>query len=142
MGDIFVNIGDVIYNTRNIVSIYHDSEKDLTAIETVTDTVYCTVSISEILNKLNECGCSVFSRELDEAEFTNQDLPIVGDKVTVRKDLIIGKSYGNVRFVEGMVKYAGKHLTVCCVSQWDDTFRCEESDDFWWDIGMIEEASE
>lgn len=66
MGDIFVNIGDVIYNTRNIVSIYHDSEKDLTAIETVTDTVYCTVSVSEILNKLNGCGCNVFSKKMDE----------------------------------------------------------------------------
>ena len=141
MGDIFVNIGDVIYNTRNIVSIYHDSEKDLTAIETVTDTVYCTVSVSEILNKLNECGCSVFSRELDAAEFTNQDLPILGDKVTVRKDLIIGKDYGNVMFVEGMAKYAGKTLTVCRVDQGDDTFKCEESDDFWWDIGMIEKVS-
>lgn len=40
----------------------------------------------------------------------------VGDKVRLKKDLIVGKDYGNVRFLETMQRLCGQVLTVSYIS--------------------------
>lgn len=49
----------------------------------------------------------------------------VGDKVRVRKDLVMYKPYGGQLFVDGMVELRGKIVTIKCVA---DSFYCVEED--------------
>lgn len=59
----------------------------------------------------------------------------VGDKVKVRSDLRVGKSYGEHTFVHDMFKFMGKIVTI--ESVWERGYRIEE-DAYWWTDEMLE----
>ncbi len=63
----------------------------------------------------------------------------VGDKVKVRSDLRVGKSYGEHAFVHGMFKFKGKIVTI--ESVWKQGYRIEE-DTYWWTDEMLEPVEE
>ena len=63
----------------------------------------------------------------------------VGDKVKVRSDLRVGKSYGEHTFVHGMFKFMGKIVTI--ESVWEQGYRIEE-DAYWWTDEMLEPVEE
>lgn len=63
----------------------------------------------------------------------------VGDKVKVRSDLRVGKSYGEHTFVHDMFKFMGKIVTI--ESVWEQGYRIEE-DAFWWTDEMLEPVEE
>lgn len=54
----------------------------------------------------------------------------VGDKVKVRKDLVLGKNYSGWNFVNSMAKFMGKTVTIKEFSSLSGTYRIEE------DIGL------
>lgn len=58
-----------------------------------------------------------------------------GDKVRVRKDLVVGKNYGGYDFVSSMEKFEGKIVTIESVD--DDHYHIEE-DKFDWVDEMLE----
>ena len=60
----------------------------------------------------------------------------VGDKVRVRKDLVIGKQYGGVTLLDGMAKYCGETLTIRSII--DDDYEC--SNGFYYNELMLEPA--
>lgn len=62
----------------------------------------------------------------------------VGDKVKVRSDLRVGKSYGDA-FVYDMSKFRGKIVTI--ESVWKQGYRIEE-DAYWWTDEMLEPVEE
>ena len=39
----------------------------------------------------------------------------IGDKVRIRKDLIVDKYYGEIDFIESMKKYLGKETIICAI---------------------------
>lgn len=63
----------------------------------------------------------------------------VGDKVKVRSDLRVGKSYGEHTFVHDMFKFMGKIVTI--ESVWEQGYRIEE-DIYWWTDEMLEPVEE
>lgn len=63
----------------------------------------------------------------------------VGDKVKVRSDLRVGKSYGEHAFVHDMFKFRGKIVTI--ESVWKQGYRIEE-DAYWWTDEMLEPVEE
>lgn len=63
----------------------------------------------------------------------------VGDKVKVRSDLRVGKSYGEHTFVHDMFKFMGKIVTI--ESVWEQGYRIEE-DAYWWTDDMLEPVEE
>lgn len=63
----------------------------------------------------------------------------VGDKVKVRSDLRVGKSYGEHTFVHDMFKFMGKIVTI--ESVWKQGYRIEE-DAYWWTDEMLEPVEE
>lgn len=63
----------------------------------------------------------------------------VGDKVKVRSDLRVGKSYGEHAFVHDMFKFRGKVVTI--ESVWEQGYRIEE-DAYWWTDEMLEPVEE
>lgn len=63
----------------------------------------------------------------------------VGDKVKVRSDLRVGKSYGKHTFVHDMFKFMGKIVTI--ESVWEQGYRIEE-DAYWWTDEMLEPVEE
>ena len=63
----------------------------------------------------------------------------VGDKVKVRSDLRVGKSYGEHAFVHDMFKFKGKIVTI--ESVWKRGYRIEE-DTYWWTDEMLEPVEE
>lgn len=63
----------------------------------------------------------------------------VGDKVKVRSDLRVGKSYGEHAFVHDMFKFRGKIVTI--ESVWKQGYRIEE-DIYWWTDEMLEPVEE
>lgn len=63
----------------------------------------------------------------------------VGDKVKVRSDLRVGKSYGEHAFVHDMFKFRGKIVTI--ESVWKQGYRIEE-DAYWWADEMLEPVEE
>lgn len=63
----------------------------------------------------------------------------VGDKVKVRSDLRVGKSYGEHTFVHDMFKFMGKIVTI--ESVWEQGYRIEE-DAYWWTDEMLEPVEE
>ena len=63
----------------------------------------------------------------------------VGDKVKVRSDLRVGKSYGEHTFVHDMIKFMGKIVTI--ESVWEQGYRIEE-DAYWWTDEMLEPVEE
>lgn len=63
----------------------------------------------------------------------------VGDKVKVRSDLRVGKSYGEHTFVHDMFKFMGKIVTI--ESVWEQGYRIEE-DAYWWTDEMLESVEE
>lgn len=63
----------------------------------------------------------------------------VGDKVKVRSDLVVGKSYGEHTFVHDMIKFSGKIVTI--ESVWKQGYRIEE-DTYWWTDEMLEPVEE
>lgn len=65
----------------------------------------------------------------------------VEDKVKVREDLEIGKSYDKKTFVEKMKKYKGQIVTIKVV--YDDRYRIEEDNqDWYWTDEMLEGVEE
>lgn len=65
----------------------------------------------------------------------------VGDKVRVRKDLIVGKKYGAQDFAYGMLELRGKIVTIKCAT--DGFYRVEEDDNkcpYSWTDEMLEPA--
>lgn len=58
----------------------------------------------------------------------------VGDKVRVRKDLVVGKDYGKVTLLDGMAEYCGKTLTVRSII--NDDYEC--SNGFYYNELMLE----
>ena len=65
----------------------------------------------------------------------------VGDKVKVREDLKIGKSYNEKIFVDDMEKYKGQIVTMKVVG--DDNYRIEEDNqDWYWTDEMLEDIEE
>ena len=65
----------------------------------------------------------------------------VGDKVKVREDLKIGKSYNEKIFVDDMEKYKGQIVTIKVVG--DDNYRIEEDNqDWYWTDEMLEDIEE
>jgi hypothetical protein len=64
----------------------------------------------------------------------------IGDKVRVRDDLIVGKSYGANDFASGMIPYRGKGVIICSTHEhgymidkdfryiWTDEMLCDEKD--------------
>ena len=48
----------------------------------------------------------------------------VGDKVRVRKDIILGRSYGNWAFIDDMTPLIGQHVTITKVL--GDSYEIEE----------------
>ncbi len=63
----------------------------------------------------------------------------VGDKVKVRSDLRVGKSYGEHTFVHDMFIFMGKIVTI--ESVWEQGYRIEE-DAYWWTDEMLEPVEE
>lgn len=63
----------------------------------------------------------------------------VGDKVKVRSDLRVGKSYGEHTFVHDMFKFMGKIVTI--ESAREQGYRIEE-DAYWWTDEMLEPVEE
>lgn len=63
----------------------------------------------------------------------------VGDKVKVRSDLVVGKSYGEHTFVHDMIKFSGKIVTI--ESVWRQGYRIKE-DTYWWTDEMLEPVEE
>ena len=65
----------------------------------------------------------------------------VGNKVKVREDLKIGKSYNEKTFVDSMEKYKGQIVTIKVVG--DDNYRIEEDNqDWYWTDEMLEDIEE
>ena len=65
----------------------------------------------------------------------------VGDKVKVREDLKIGKSYNKKTFVDSMEKYKGQIVTIKVVG--DDNYKIEEGNqDWYWTDEMLEDIEE
>ncbi len=65
----------------------------------------------------------------------------VGDKVRVREDLHVHKTYGRSNFVDGMDKYRGKTVTI--FASWEDLkgYAIEEDGHAWiWADEMLEPA--
>lgn len=63
----------------------------------------------------------------------------VGDKVRVRKDLVVDKKYGTQVFVDGMMELRGKIVTIKCVT--DSFYRVEEDEKIYpynWTDEMLE----
>lgn len=61
----------------------------------------------------------------------------VGDKVRVRKDLVVDRDYGGVDFIDDMVQFKGKIVTI---KRADIKFYCIEGDkgEFAWTDEMLE----
>ena len=62
----------------------------------------------------------------------------VGDKVRVRKDLVVDKEYGNDSFVIGMKSMLGKTVTINSVNEESETYHIRECG-FNWTEEMFEE---
>lgn len=62
----------------------------------------------------------------------------VGDKVRVREDLVVDRTYGNDCFVSGMVIMKGKEVTIDEVNEGAETYRIKECR-FNWTEEMFEE---
>ena len=63
----------------------------------------------------------------------------VGDKVRVRKDLVVDNIYGGQVFVDGMMEFRGKIVTIKCVT--DSFYRVEEDKNIFsynWTDEMLE----
>lgn len=65
----------------------------------------------------------------------------VGDKVRVRKDLIGGQDYGNVRFQNFMRKYDGLETTISFVDYVGD-YKLKDCDGCWFSEEMLEPVEE
>ena len=63
----------------------------------------------------------------------------VGDKVRVRKDLVIDNYYGGVCYVEYMDGFKGRE---CVITNMDDTSYRINNSDFWWTDEMLEPVNE
>lgn len=65
----------------------------------------------------------------------------VGDKVRVRKDLVVYKKYGSDTFVSDMISFKGKQVTIKKVN--DEKYQIEEDDSMWnWTDEMLEPVEE
>jgi len=68
----------------------------------------------------------------------------VGDKVRVKKDLVVGSYYGDCRFALGMKPFKGKILNI---SRLDNTnkpfgYMLQDATGFWWTDEMLEPVEE
>ena len=64
----------------------------------------------------------------------------VGDKVRVREDLIVGKIYGDDKFLINMKKYSGKTMTVSKIVK-EGKYKLKEDTGHWnWTDEMLEDA--
>ena len=61
----------------------------------------------------------------------------VGDKVKVRKDLIVEQKYGNQTFVDDMKNLCGKTVTIESVIDYANYYGIKE-DGYWWTDEMFE----
>ena len=59
----------------------------------------------------------------------------VGDKVRVRKDLVVDSEYGGVCYVDAMDKFKDKE---CVITNMDDTSYRINNSEFWWTDEMLE----
>ena len=68
----------------------------------------------------------------------------IGDKVKVREDLVVHKSYGIDTFVEDMEKFKGKVVTISDIfSETDGEYHIEEDkEDYYWTDEMFETVAE
>jgi hypothetical protein len=68
----------------------------------------------------------------------------VGDKVRVKRDLVVGEYYGADKFIAEMEKWKGKICTIRkIVSESDKDYHFEEDIDGWyWTDEMLEDVSE
>lgn len=65
----------------------------------------------------------------------------VGDKVKVREDLEIGKTYGELTFSTQMREYKGQIVTTETAD--DDSYQIEEDNQYWyWTDEMLEDVEE
>jgi hypothetical protein len=66
----------------------------------------------------------------------------VGDKVRIRKDLIIDEVYNDLTFVLDMVQYMGKVATITRI-KFDDVYGINLDDDKWsWSDEMFEDIKD
>lgn len=63
----------------------------------------------------------------------------VGDKVRVRKDLVVGKEYGDNVFIADMKKYSGKIMTVGGITVTGDYTFKEDANIWYWSDEMLED---
>lgn len=64
---------------------------------------------------------------------------IIGDKVRIRKDLVVSEVYGEYRFVDSMKPYMGKTMTISHVN--DYAYHLKEDSDEWnWTDEMFEDV--
>ena len=57
----------------------------------------------------------------------------VGDRVRIRKDLVLGQVYGGCSFVEGMQKLAGEIVYIAEVNEWRGDYRIKQYGLYWTD---------
>lgn len=60
----------------------------------------------------------------------------VGDKVRIRKDLVLGRAYGGCRFAEGMQNFCGKIARITDITDNDgiaERYRIHSSNKYWTD---------
>lgn len=63
----------------------------------------------------------------------------VGDKVKVRKDLVLGRTYNNWNFVNSMAKFMGKTVTIKSFSGLSGTYYIEEDEGLHgWGVDMFD----
>ena len=64
----------------------------------------------------------------------------VGDKVKVRKDLVLGRSYNSWHFVNSMARFMGKTVTIKSFSSLSGTYHIEEDGGIHgWGVDMFED---
>lgn len=64
----------------------------------------------------------------------------IGDKVRVRKDLVVDRVYGNNVFVSQMQKYSGKTMTIGSIENNNFYILKGDSDEWYWTDEMFEDA--
>ena len=62
----------------------------------------------------------------------------VGDKVTIRKDLVVDKKYKKCRFAEKMVTYKGKQAIITSTNDAVHGYHLDIDDFWWWTDEMFE----
>ena len=102
--------------------------------EVCDNSVYNVSDLAKVLNAINK----EYDRQFGNKTTLKSSDFVVGEKVLVRSDLLVGRKYGNIICISAFIPYCDRIVTISKVSSSDNTLQiAEDFEGYWWSPEMF-----